>query len=47
MASSRKTVREALKTLLKTSLTMCQEVYDYRVGDFGNLSPVVTVSVSG
>ncbi len=50
MAASRKTVRDALTTLLSTALVtggLAQAVYGYRVGDFRGQSPVVVVSGAG
>ena len=48
MASNRKTVRQAFADLLETALaSLAQKVYDYRVGDFGNQSPVVVASNAG
>ncbi len=48
MASNRGTVRKAFATLLTTALgSLAQAVYNYRIGDFGAQSPVVTVSSAG
>lgn len=50
-ATNRKTVREQFADLLSSAMVgtglPVQAVYDYRVGDFGGASPVVTVSSSG
>jgi hypothetical protein len=47
-SSSRETVRDALTGLLTTALaSVTQQVYGYRVSDFGTQSPVVMVSSAG
>jgi predicted alternative tryptophan synthase beta-subunit len=47
----RQAAREQLGSLLSTALVgtgkLAQAVYDYRIGDFAGLSPVVTVSSRG
>lgn len=47
----RQAAREKLGSLLVTALVgtgkLAQAVYDYRIGDFGGQSPVVTVSSRG
>jgi hypothetical protein len=47
----RQAAREKLGSLLSTALVgtglLAQAVYDYRIGDFGGQSPVVTVSSRG
>ena len=51
MSYSRKTVRDALASLLNTALTgtgkPAQAVYGYQVGDFQGQSPVVIVTSAG
>ena len=48
---NRETVRDYLATLLTATLvtadSVVQAVYNYRIGDFAGLSPVVTVSSAG
>ena len=46
--SNRGTVRKAFAALLTTALgSLAQNVYNYRIGDFGTQNPVVTVSSAG
>lgn len=47
MSADRKVCRQALATLLASSVTLEQAVYNYQVGDFQGQSPVLVVTSAG